>query len=271
MSKAQLNQFPHSMGLAPQQAQGVRALGPLTINFPGITAGVAQTYSDDFQMEEIDGTINAIQSLYFDTTQMSLAAVLTIQETGQVLTLPANSQGYIPIFAQNGMTYNVTTYGATTTLFQTMQLTFSNTPCQMGIWRPARDNPGFFNSVQNGGNATLNNQILTTVAVPLGAQVFVDGFAITGTGATAGGAVVATLTSMLTASNGFTGTMSFLVPVPTLPENFSFERVFDPPIMQGLITKSGKQISAGFGVILSVPAMGVGQTAAGSEIYWHLG
>lgn len=269
MSKGQLNQFPHSIGLAPEQAQGVRALGPLLLSFPGIAGAGTQTYADDFNMEEIDGTINTIQSLWFDSSDMVFSAVLSIRETGQNVILPPNYQGYVPIFANAQMTYTVTTAGASASTYQQLSMTFFNTPCSPGIWKAPSQSFSNVVAASNAGNAAISLQANGGVAIRPGSQIYVDGFNITGTGATAGGAVTALLSGIFGEVAGIIGNQPFLVPVPTLPNNLNFERVFNPPLLCGLITKSGLGIAGG-APILTVPAMGVGQTAVGAELYYHL-
>lgn len=269
MSKAALTQFPHSIGLAPQQSQGVRALGPLTIVFPGVASGLLQSYTDDFNIEEIDGSINSIQSVWIDSTLMSLNSILTIQETGQSISIPPNSQGFVPVFAAGSMTYNITTVGATANMVQILKLTFFNSPCSPGLWKVDAGAPQFVATALNAGNAVLSVQPNGGFAIPVGNQVYVDGFLITGTGATLGGAVTAVLANIYQLPNGASGNLSFAVPVPNLPENLFFQVTFPKPLVCE-VTKSGNTITSG-GASLVVPAMGAGQLAASAFLFYHLG
>lgn len=269
MSKAQLNQFPHSIGLAPQQAQGVRALGPLIIPFPGQATGLIQTYSDDFQLEEMDGSINAIQSVWVDSTLMSLSATLTINETGQQISIPPNSQGFVPVFAANSMTYSVTTQNAQTTLFQLLKLCFFNTPCSPGIWRVDNGLPAQVTSTSGVGNAAMSTSLGGGFPVPSGQQSYIDGVLIGGSGATAGQVATLSLTGIYQSDVGAVSTLSIPFQVPTLPENLELMITFPRPLLCG-VSKLGNTIQSS-GCTIAVTAMGAGQTSSSLSVFWHAG
>lgn len=271
MSLQQPAQFPISIGLAPQQAQGARGIGPIVLNFNVFTAasGLTNVISDDLIIEGEDGSINNIQAVYFDSSQCPLPVSFTIGDSQQTIIFPPKSQGYIPIMATNAMRYTAVGYGGGgVALGYQVLLTFLNVPVQPQIWS-VMPLTGLVAAGVSAGNTVMavsaNNN--GGVSMPLGRDVFVDGFDISGNGATAEGPITATLTNISDSNwNGTATTLSFVIDIPALGTPVSVSRRFDPPL------RTIRQASNVPGSpALTVPAFGAGNTAAGVLLYYRVG
>lgn len=273
MSLQQPPQIPISIGLAPQQAQGARMVGPIQLTFVGVSNqfGLTTVVNDDLILEGEDGTINNIQSLYFDSSACPIPIELIINDTQQSIILPAKCQGYLPVLATNSLRYTAFGYGggALAGASYTVELSFLNVPCAAQIWS-TMPSQNLVSSLVNAGNATLslatNNNGVPIAGAGLGSgrDTYIYGFDVTGTGATAEAPVTATLTNI--AGLGYAGateTVSFVIDVPVLGASVNFTRRFEPPLRA---TRTAANIPNT--VTLSVPAMGAGQTAAGAVLYY---
>jgi hypothetical protein len=270
MSRTQPAQFPHSIGLAPNNIQGVRMV-PVTVSFPGVQNGL-QVYTDDFQMEEMDGTINAIQSLYFDNSRNFAPMFFTVNETQQQITFPPQSQGFIPLFAQTSMSYTVQYSGqeAGEQGNAVLRLYFYNTPCQPTIWYPYSTVTALVGTGNNGGTGAAfgiftngNSNVFPN------RRIFIDGFDIGGIGGTTAGTLGVTLNTPINTAGGEIGQIIWEFPFPETPAAFFNSIRFDPPLMSG----NGAAIPGGGfqsqNVELSVNAS-PGSTIVQANLYWHL-
>jgi hypothetical protein len=272
MSRTQPAQFPHSIGLSPNNIQGVRMV-PVTVSFPGVQNGL-QVYTDDFQMEEMDGTINAIQSLYFDNSRNFAPMFFTVNETQQQITFPPQSQGFIPLFAQTSMSYTVQ-YSGQESGEQgnaVLRLYFYNTPCQPAIWYPYSTVTGLQTSSFNGTGAAFTVQTNNAGNVFPNRRIFIDGWDTGGNLPTTAIVLTASLSNTLSTAGGEIGVLDYLIEVPAAggaAVGYFFEKKYNPPLMvgQGAAIPGGFQATNG---VLQVSAVGAGQTGAVTNLYWHL-
>lgn len=275
MSKSQPSQRPISIGLAPTQEQGARMIGPISITFTGAsinTTGNTNVVTDDLAIELENGTINNIQSVFFDSSGCPIPVALTFNDTQQTIVFPPKSQGYIPVLATNSMSYSAVGYGGGAVAGATynIDVSFLNTPCEAQIWSTLPGSMLCQTSVNAGNTALLAtpNNGGVPFSNPQGRDLYIYGFDITGTGATAEGSITATLTNIATANYaGASGSLSWQFDVPVLGAgSVNFTRRFDPPLRVTRAVNGSPSTPA-----LSVPAMGAGQTAAGIALYYTVG
>lgn len=276
MSLQQPPQIPISIGLAPTQTMGARMVGPVALTFtgPATVFGLTAVISDDLIIEGEDGTISNIQTIFFDTSDCPIPVAFTILNTQQTVILPPKSQGYIPVLATNSLHYSAYGFGggALAGGSYSVELSFLNVPCTAQIWS-VMPTQNLVSSLTNAGNAALavatNNSgfPIPTFGPGSGRDTYIYGFDITGTGATAEAPITATLSNIAGSSfGGGTETVSFVVDVPVLGSSVNFTRRFDPPLRATRLAAGTPNT-----VTLTVPAMGLGQTAAGVVLYYGVG
>lgn len=278
MSLANPVQLPISIGLAPQQAQGARCVGPIQAIFTTSVAGFVQylSVSDDLVMENQDGTIDTIQSLYFDASVCWSDAILTMLDTGQTLRIPAKSCGYLPILCSNSLRYNLTLINGSETQLNApfINLWFFNTPCQPFIWNALSGaSTGCSNSSSVApGNTIVAVNPLAGFAVPANRNLYVSSIAVAGSGATAEGVATVTLTNICPQPLGAVVTLGWGIEVPILGVgSIDFKRTFNPPLRAATNPIAGGK--PGFTTqspILSCSAAGAGNAWMQADINYFV-
>lgn len=278
MSLANAPQLPINVGLAPQQAQGARCIGPIPLIFTTQVAGFNQflTVSDDLVMEGEDGTINTVQSMFFDASNCWSDVVFTIVDTGQTLRLPAKSLGYLPILCSNSFRFSATmqtgTEGQQDAPF--INVTFYNTPCQPFIWDCITNmTQGSVNSTGVvAGNTLINMTALAGFSVPPNKNLYVTDIGVSGSGATAEGNGTINLTNIVPAPLGAIGTMSWGFEVPLLGAgSINFKRNFNPPLRAATSPPAvGKPGFTSLVPVVNVPAVGAGNTWMQADIQFFV-
>lgn len=258
-----LAQRPHNIGLAPTQEQGARITVPLLLTSMFLANNVpfGSVATADLTMEDAEGAINNIQTMYVDASLCPSAMLLYFPESQQTVWIAAKSQGYYPIAVGSQgqiQAKNFVPGGAG----YTISIQFLNVPVPPCVWS-TRDNwhgfvaQGFIAGNTAGSISTNNN-----TAIPVGYNMLIDGVDVTGNGATVASDIVVTL-GVVVAGLGPTVTMNWDVAVPVIGTGVvtNFSRKFDPP----LCTAGGNGLAT-----LSVPAMGAGNTISRCAIYWHI-
>jgi hypothetical protein len=278
MAILQATQSPHSIGLPPNQPQGVRALGPYTIPFQTQVTGqnVVVSFSDDLIVENEDGSINNIQSLYFDNMANFFDVAFTMQDTGQTLYFPAKTCGYLPVMTSNTPRYYARIYGLSEAQQSTpfVVVTFFNTPVQPCVYSSVSTGAPYAFSVaaSNTGNAALGLNILNGGVLQTNLNMYITGIGIVGSGATVEGQGSATLTGMAISANGSVGNMLFYFDVPAIGQSVNFVRTFDPPLRAYTGPLSGAH-PPGFVTtqpVLTVAAFGSGNTFMGCDVQYYV-
>lgn len=268
MSKQQPPQFPHSIGLAPTGVQGVRVI-PVTVSFPG-AVNTIQVYNDDFFIEEQDGTINGIQSVYFDNSRNFAPMYLVINETQQALTLPAQMQGYLPVFALNGMSYTVSFMGseAGEQGNAVLKLMFYNTPCQPFMWNAYANEPSYVQYAANVSGAALTATTNGASQVYPNRRIFVDGVDASVTGTISSTGMGLALSNILFTSQGQGGQNGWTMP---LSANGGFWRQsFSPPLMAAFGTAIPGGGYNSTNPVFSSAAITGSPVTVQLNLYWHL-
>lgn len=114
--------FAVSNGLAP--AEGPRVV-PVILDFTATPAEI----SGDFTIEESTGVVSFVQSVFIDNADNTSPLTLIIDVTGQRIVVPANRQGYFPVFATESFKWTARTAG----VFR-VGITFANVPMPTAIW-----------------------------------------------------------------------------------------------------------------------------------------
>lgn len=126
---------PVNNGLAPTQPQGARATKPVTFNCPfqANNQPMSGFQNVDMIMEDSEGVIDNVQTIFFDTAQCNSNVYLVFQNSGQRLVLPAKSQGYLPVACGNEVRFQYGCYepGGSGYAFT---LQFFNVPMEAVVW-----------------------------------------------------------------------------------------------------------------------------------------
>lgn len=270
MSLASPSQFPQSIGLAPQQAMGARFV-PIALQWTLVAGNITSpVISDDLIIEGQEGMIDNIQSMYFDNSTNPSAVFLQFGNN-QPMIIPARAQGYMPVLLSHSVRYTAFLFDGSVGLF-TCNLLFFNTPVQPTIWYPqiteafkARLNVV---AAVNAGNIALS--LSTTGAIPVvpNKLVYVHGIDIEATGATAEAMITGSIGGCLTSSITLAAqNYNFGIDVPVIGAGgVHISKRFDPPL-RGATTLNASGYVAG-AVVLSVPAMGAGQTGASASMFY---
>jgi hypothetical protein len=128
MSKFAPRQSPCNIGIIPDQENGARYLA---VSLP-FTSSVL-VIADDLVLENENGTIANVQSMYFDTSGTDATSIaIKFLESGQVLTFPKNFQGFVPVLCHQQVLYQVTCAGGTN--YGPVNLFFLNFPVAPQVW-----------------------------------------------------------------------------------------------------------------------------------------
>lgn len=135
-----LQQRPHTIGLSPTEAQGVRITTPVVLT--SVLTSASKFGSDatgDLSMEDAEGVINNVQTMFVDASGMAFPGRLYFQETQQTIFISANTQGYYPIAAgsPSHFKWNAFSHAGTDNANVTVSLQFLNVPVDCAIWAAA--------------------------------------------------------------------------------------------------------------------------------------
>lgn len=181
-----LTAIPVNIGLSPTGPQGPRCTRPLLVNgvFVANNQPLSNVSSYDLAMEDEQGAINNIQTMFFDTSFSPSAFIVFFQETGQRFVLPAKSQGYIPIACGSNLKFQtcLLTPGGNASGYA-MTLQFFNVPIQPCTWI-ACDTTRVFSKavamVQAGGTANPSGGVAPVNMIPPGIDYNVSGTQVGG-------------------------------------------------------------------------------------------
>jgi hypothetical protein len=236
MSLASPIQNPINLNQYPADEQGARCV---KIILSGASNGF--TINDDLTVENENGTITNVQSVFIDNSNNAGYFTLTMLETGQVISVPGLTQGFYPILCHQQVLYSATlsSVGIASAVNSSVILEFFNTPCQAAQWQSG------FNSISSSVVSTVAGAIIPSITPGANQRAYVTGLVITGNGATAAGNIQPSLVSL-------TVNMFFNLFVPVIGTGATnFAITFPQPL-------PAKQL--GLSAQLSIPSMGAGNT-----------
>jgi hypothetical protein len=132
-----LQQRTHSIGLSPNSAQGVRITIPLILtSVLGGSSNFGTVSHADLTMEDAEGIINNVQTMFVDASAMTFPMRLVFEETQQVIFISANSQGYyqIAIGQQGHLKAIAFSHSGTDQANVTISIQFLNVPISTAVW-----------------------------------------------------------------------------------------------------------------------------------------
>lgn len=112
-------------GAAPRQQPKVV---PITLDF--VTDG--SDIAIDLEQLEQDLKLGFVQGIYCDNTLSGVNFSLTVQISGQTLTIRSGAQAFLPVFAPNSAKFVASTFGAQANAPIKMQ--FTNFPVTPYVW-----------------------------------------------------------------------------------------------------------------------------------------
>ena len=238
MSLARPQQFPHNIGARPTENIGARVL-PVTLVF---TASIT-SISDDLVLENTNGMISAVQTVYIDNSQNQALFVLKLKDSGQQIVVPPYSQGYWPVICWQSVSYTAISYFACS-----VNVSFLNTAVKQCCWSTnggaALGTPFMYSSLRS--NAAVN------IAIPFitGRQIYIT--YINCTGSPSSGAILSSvyMNHIYSAGSDVTPYWEMCAAANEPPQSLTMN--FTPP-WQGVPNQSP---------ILAFAAMGVGSTQA---------
>lgn len=277
MSLANPSQSPINFGLAPQQAMGARQIGPILIPFQSAVGGqfIIMTYADDLTVEGQEGMIDNIQSIFFDNMANFFDVYFTMLDTGQVLCLPAKTQGYLPILCANSIRYQAQIgYSEAQQSTPFIKVSFFNTPVQPCIWGPREigQTTGYLASASNAGNAVTGTSLTNGSSIQQNKNIYVTRISYDGDCPTVGTNVTMTLTNMINGNTGAIGNLTWQFGAPAGPGIIHWEKTFPQPLRAATTPLSGAH-PPGFQSllpVLSAPAVGAGQTWSSCDANWFV-
>lgn len=161
-----LTAVPVNNGLAPNQVQGPRATRPITLNSPfqANNQPMSGFQNVDLQMEDSEGAIDNIQTIFFDTAQCNSNVYLVFQNTGQRLVLPMKSQGYLPVACGNDvrLQYGVYEPGGVGYAFTIQFFNVPIAPCVWDVLEKLRVFPKTMDLALAGGTGSFSGGVTLT-------------------------------------------------------------------------------------------------------------
>lgn len=121
--------FPIYNGYGP--AEGAKIL-PLTFDFSSVAS-----YSENLLIENTEGVIQFVQSVFVDNSDNTNPLVILIAVTNQRLIVPANAQGIWPIFTVDQTRFTISTTPAANL---SVNVSFANVPMPFTQWGPTTVN-----------------------------------------------------------------------------------------------------------------------------------
>jgi hypothetical protein len=132
-----LQQRSNSIGLTPTQPQGTRVTIPLILtSVLGGSSHFGTVATADLTMEDTEGVINNIQTMFVDASAMAFPIRLYFLETQQTVFIGANTQGYyqIAVGQQVQMTATAFSHSGTDQANVTVSIQFLNMPVSTAVW-----------------------------------------------------------------------------------------------------------------------------------------
>lgn len=196
MPQSQVFQRPISIGLPPTVPQGARITTPLVLTSSGNNLSMSIDTAD-LAMEDAEGVINNVQTMFVDASNTVWDFVITFPETQRNFYIIANTQGYYPIAVGPQCQIQAQAIStASIAAFSSVSIQFLNVPLQPCVWSTVDQLLNVTaTTVTNGGNTAIT--VSFNDASPFNSnyqKANVWGIEISGTGATASGDVTATLT-----------------------------------------------------------------------------
>jgi hypothetical protein len=132
-----LQQRPHNIGLAPTQEQSPRITTILALTSSlGGASKFGTTVTADLVMEDAEGVITNVQTMYVDASKATFPVVIQFLETQQSIFIAAKSQGYYPIAVAMQVQMSMFAWDTlgTDTANVTVNFQFLNVPVAGVIW-----------------------------------------------------------------------------------------------------------------------------------------
>jgi hypothetical protein len=128
---------PVSAGYYP--AEGSRSI-------PAIYQWTVQSvYNEDLSIVQAMGWESGVQAAYIDNSQCPVGVQLYIPSTGQVLIVPQNAQGYVPLLFSGAPSIMLSTVGTGLTSAQVTRIYYLNFPVNTaGFWNVAGESAGMY-------------------------------------------------------------------------------------------------------------------------------
>jgi hypothetical protein len=134
---AMLQQRVNSIGLPPTGPQGTRITTPLLLtSVLGGSSHFGSVATADLTMEDSEGVINNIQTMFVDASAMNFPIRLYFLETQQTIFIGANTQGYyqIAVGQQVQLTAIAFSHSGTDQANVSISIQFLNMPVSTAVW-----------------------------------------------------------------------------------------------------------------------------------------
>lgn len=174
-----LTDFPVNIGLAPNSEQGARITSPVmfTSNFVANGAPFGSVQTLDMVMEDANGTINNIQTMYVDASLSRSDFQLTFQGGSQQSTwIRALTQGYYQIACGSNVRVTAAAFVPGGTNADSVSVQFLNVPVAPYVWSTRSTIKGFTLQSSNLTGAALTLSSNGGIALPAGFQQLITGF-----------------------------------------------------------------------------------------------
>jgi hypothetical protein len=241
MSLASPIQNPINLNQYPADEQGARCV---KIILSGPSNGF--TINDDLTVENENGTITNVQSVFIDNSNNVGVFTLNMLETGQVISVPGLSQGYFNILCHQQVSYTAVYIGfGSAAGIANVNIFFYNTPCNPSVWQSGVNILGaFVNTV---------NALTTANLSPLSSnqRAFLNSITVTSSGATAATVVTLSIANLIVNHS-----YNFFVPVLGTGVGF-FNLTFPQPLPCRTL---------GFPITATLPANGAGNTSQNIQL-----
>jgi len=160
--------------------------GPLAISVPLNFTGTVQTFTVDLNIPELQGSFDALETIYVDNILNAQPVLITCSVTGQNLIVPANSMAYLPVVQPVPSTFDIFSTGG---VLVTLQLL--NYPIDPAVWSSTGGGGG-------GGNVVIigplgQQPMAQSVSVVIASDQ--TPISITGTVSIIGGAIISQATA----------------------------------------------------------------------------
>lgn len=134
-NSAVVQQRPHSIGVVPRQGPRITVPFALTSVLSG-TGNTGTVAVGDMTMEDAEGIINNIQTMFVDASNTQFGGRLYFLETQQTIFIPPASQGYYPIAVgpQTQMTWTAWDGAGTDSGQVTITIQFLNVQVSGTVW-----------------------------------------------------------------------------------------------------------------------------------------
>lgn len=245
MSLYKPQQRPNFIGSLPNPDMGARSL-PIPLVFTTSVISII----DDLALENENGMISAVQSIYIDNSKNQGFFSITFAESGQNIVVPPYYQGYWSIICGQTVNYTAVSYFPCQ-----VNITFLNVEVEPACWNTL---PGCCPGTPVvGSNFLTNTGFGLTIAAVAGRQLFLTHIYVAVSASTAIIAQTMTLTGLNNA--GIAASLVYSVNAPANSAPPLIDIGYEPPLpsLNGALS-------------MFVPAMGVGSTQAAAIIGFYL-